>query len=285
MLIDAHCHIFTARIIENVIAKGETARLLKLNGADAIRRLRPKDLADSLERRGFDFCVMLPSAGPHKVREENDRFMGFGRECPCLKTLATLHPEMEGSTDEIQRVCDLGIKGFKFSSFSQRFDIRSREFTDLLDGVQRSARARGFIPVTVFDTFGPADTHFGAHPHHCTTPARLAELTSRFPSINFIAAHMGGLASNFDEIRRRLVPAANLFLDTSNAAHTLASDEFTELLRIHGSSHILFGTDWPWFDHGAEREKIKSLLRLAGYDEADEAAVFGGTAQRLFGLG
>jgi predicted TIM-barrel fold metal-dependent hydrolase len=284
MLIDAHCHIFSERIIANVVAKGDTAALLRLNGADAGRRLAPKDLAGSIEKQGFDYCVMLPSAAPSKVRDENDRFMGLRRQFPRLTTLATLHPDMGSLSDEIQRVFDLDVKGFKFSSFSQRFDINSPEFSDLLTKVEVTGRSRGFTPVAVFDTFARADVHFGANPNHLTTPERLGALAPRFPGINFIAAHMGGLAADFDDIRKYLVPSANLFLDTSNAAHTLRAAQFVELLRIHGASHILFGTDWPWFEHGAEKTNIERLLDAAGYDAAGKAAVFGVNAQRLLGL-
>jgi len=95
---------------------------------------------------------------------------------------------------------------------------------------------------------------------------------------------MGGLLADFDELRCYLVPTPNLYLDTANAAHTLEEAQFVELLQIHGSANILFGTDWPWFYHGSERLKICGLLGAAGYDESQQAAVFGGNAARLFGL-
>ena len=68
---------------------------------------------------------------------------------------------------------------------------------------------------------------------------------------------MGGLAAEFEELFMTLIPADNLYLDTSNAAHTLTNGQFIELLKIHGPNHILFGTDWPWFDHAAEISKIR----------------------------
>ena len=93
---------------------------------------------------------------------------------------------------------------------------------------------------------------------------------------------MGGLAADVDELLHELTPAANLYLDTSNAAHTLTNGEFIQLLKIHGPSHILFGTDWPWFLHAAEIPKIRSLLEKAGYDKFEQEAVFGDNARRLF---
>ena len=45
------------------------------------------------------------------------------RNLPDCRSFATLHPMMKGLSDEIRRVFDLGIIGFKLSSFSQRFDL------------------------------------------------------------------------------------------------------------------------------------------------------------------
>jgi predicted TIM-barrel fold metal-dependent hydrolase len=139
-------------------------------------------------------------------------------------------------------------------------------------------------PTLVLDTFVRADTYFGAPPQHLTTPYTLAELARRHQGLNIVGAHMGGLLADFDEIRRHLVPAPNVFLDTANAAHTLDAEEFVELLQVHGASHILFGTDWPWFLHADEIRKIDSLLDRAGYNNSERDAVFGGNAKRLFGL-
>ncbi len=284
MLVDSHCHIFTNRIVRNV--KGNPAMIeeLKLNTHDALPRLEPKALEESAEAHNVAACVLLPTAAPEKVRSENDRFIQFTLEFPRLRTLATLHPTMRDLSDEIIRMFDLGINGFKFSSFSQRFDLLAPEVEVMLTEVERLGRDREPKPILVFDTFARADIYFRAQPDHLTTPSKLVKLGRRHQGINFVCAHMGGLLADFDELRRVLLPAPNIFLDTANAAHTLSENQFIELLRVHGSSHILFGTDWPWFVHGAERSKIGSLLVKAGYDQSEQAAVFGGNAERLFGL-
>ncbi|MCL4537986.1 MAG: amidohydrolase family protein [Bacteroidetes bacterium] len=284
MLVDSHCHIFTKRIVQNMNDRPAMVEELKLNVGDSLPRLNPNALEESAEVNGVDVCVMLPTALPDKVRAMNDRFIRLSVELPRLRTLATLHPMMRGLSDEVLHVFDLGITGFKFSSFSQRFDLSSPEVNAMMAAVERLGRDRGIRPVLVFDTFVRADTYFGAHPDHLTTPSKLAKLIHRHPEINVVAAHMGGLLADFDELRRDLPPAPNLYLDTSNAAHTLKEDQFIELLRIHGSSRVLFGTDWPWFTHEAEIPKIRALLMKAGYDQPGQAAVFGENARRLFGF-
>ncbi|MEW6351101.1 MAG: amidohydrolase family protein [Thermodesulfobacteriota bacterium] len=284
MLVDAHCHIFTPRIVENVRSKPDMVDALKLDTVGAWERLSPEALQRSAESNRLSVCVLLPTAGPDKVRSENDRFIGIAERFPRLRTLATLHPDMKGVDEEIRRMCEADIRGFKFSSFSQRFDPASPRVQRMLAMVESLGQDRGALPVCVLDTFAGGGTYFRADPDHLTTPAKLAELVRTHQGINFVAAHMGGLLADFDEVRRSLPPARNLYLDTANAAHTLERDQFITLLRIHGAAHMLFGTDWPWFVHATEVPKIAELLARAGYSPAEQAEVFGKNAARLFGL-
>lgn len=284
MFVDCHCHIFTERIVANINERPDMVKDLKLNAKDGCQRIDPSVLDESAEANGVDVCVLLPSALPAEVRAENDRFIRMSAKFPRLRTLGTLHPMMRGLSDEIQRIFDFGINGFKFSSFSQRFDPLSPESNVMLTEMESLGRDKAIQPIVVFDTFARADSYFRANPDHLTIPSKIAEIVHRHPGINFIGAHMGGLLADFDELCRYLLPAPNLYLDTSNAGHTLTEDQFIELLRTHGASRVLFGTDWPWFVHEHEISTIGSLLVKAGFDESDQAAVFGENARRLFGL-
>lgn len=282
MIIDSHCHIFTKQIIQNVSSNSALVDSIKLDVAYAEQRLDPETLEQSAAANGVEICLLLPTAAPNKAPAENDRHLRFVAQWPRLRSLATLHPMMKDISDEIRRVFNLGIVGFKLSSFSQRFDLISREVEVMFSALEKSGSDCGIRSVVVLDTFTRADIHFGADQDHVTTPAKLTEIARRHSEIDFVGAHMGGLAADPDELLHELTPAANLFLDTSNAAHTLTNGEFIQLLKIHGPYHILFGTDWPWFHHAAEIPKIRSLLEEAGYNESEQQAVFGDNACRLF---
>lgn len=84
-----------------------------------------------------------------------------------------------------------------------------------------------------------------------------------------------------EEINRQLTARHNLYLDTSNAAHTLSNNVFCDLLALHGSGHILFGTDWPWFVQKEEIALISRQLDRMGFNEAEKFMVFGSTICRL----
>ncbi|WP_157212067.1 amidohydrolase family protein [Desulfomonile tiedjei] len=257
---------------------------LKLNVDRAFDRLEPRVLHEYAEEHDIDLCLLLPTARSDKVIEENRRFIGFTRKYSRLRTLATLHPLMSNAEEEIRFVLDSGVPGFKFSSFSQKFDICSPEFAFLLEKVERIGNICKTSPVLVFDTFDKGVEFFGADPEHITSPKKLSILVQSHPGLRFLAAHMGGLMHDFDRMRRDLAPASNLFLDTSNAAHTLTEDQFTELLRSFGAHHVLFGTDWPWFDATSERVRIGGLMRKADYSQDEQDSVLGGNALRLFGF-
>ncbi len=107
---------------------------------------------------------------------------------------------------------------------------------------------------------------------------------ARFPEIDFVAAHMGGLAAPYPEIEKYLAPENNLFLDTSNAAQLLTREQFIRLLQIHGPERILFGTDWPWFGHEEEVTRTHMLLREAGFSSQEKSKVLSGNIGRLLGL-
>lgn len=281
MYLDSHCHIFSERIIKNVGAKQAMVKALKLNVDEAMLAFRPEDLDQSARNHDIQACIILPTALPEKVLVQNDHHYRISQEYERIIAFATLHPFMTRLEDEIQRSFNKGIKGFKFSSFSQRFDVRSVEVDFMLKTIQRIGEKNNIIPVVVFDTFCKADLGFGADSNHLTTPDRLAEIYKKHSGINFVGAHMGGLAADFSDLQKYLKPAPNLFLDTSNAAHTLETWQFVEILKIHGPSQILFGTDWPWFKHNEEIPLIKSLLLRAGYTGDDCDQVFIGNASNL----
>jgi uncharacterized protein len=284
MIVDCHCHIFTPKIIENVSTRRAMVKELGLNVQDAWQRCDPLLLEESASQNNVEVCLLLPTAAPDKVRAENERHLRIASGHSRLRSLATLHPAMVDLSEEIRRIFQLGTRGFKFSSFSQRFELASPEVESMLSEIGRIAEEFNWRPAIILDTFTRADIHFGADALHLTRPQTLMRVVRRHPEINIVGSHMGGLAEEWDELRGHLTPSPNFYLDTSNAAHTLNEQDFVYLLNIHGPGRILFGTDWPWFHHAEEIPLIRSLLEKAGFNQSDKEEVFGGNACRLFGL-
>ncbi len=283
-MIDAHAHLFTPGIMRSMEGRPAVLSELSLDVGAASGRLAAEHLQASAEGAGVDACLILPTAPPDRVRAANASARAAAEAHPRLAAASTLHPEMKEPDEGIREALTRTPRAIKLSTFTQRFDPLGPATTALFEGIQRAGSELGIRPAVVLDTYTRAASHFRCEPDHVTTPRRLVRLARRFPGVDWVGAHMGGLAAPADELRRELVPRDNLHLDTSNAAHVLAEADFVDLLRIHGPRRVMFGTDWPWFAHAEEIPRIERLLVEAGFDEHDRARVFAGNARRLYAV-
>jgi predicted TIM-barrel fold metal-dependent hydrolase len=215
------------------------------------------------------------------VQRVNDQFFEMVHEEEGFFTAGTLHPAYGDIDGELDRLSCNNVRALKFSSFSQGIDLEAEETFRLFDRIRNHNLSGKPQFSSILDTFYQADRYFGASERYITTPKRLGRLVKSFPEINFIAAHMGGLAAPFAEIYEHLSPQSNLYLETSNAAHVLFRSEFLRLVDRHGPERILFGTDWPWFGHREEIPLIHGLLKEAGFSEQEQKRVFCGNISRL----
>lgn len=274
MIFDSHIHLFNEKIIDNVSQRKALVERLSLKTQGAEHRLSIEVLAESMKTAGIEAGLMLPTAGPLDVEKINRKFMETAEAASFLYTAGTLHPDHSNNAEELRNFEAHQVYGIKMCSFSQGFVLDSPStlaMFDLIEDYNRKNNHRFFV---VLDTFYHADQYFGTDPIFTTTPERFGNLVRRYPEINFVAAHMGGLSAPFEAIREGLGKAPNLYLDTANAAYTLNRDQFVDLLKLHGPDHILFGTDWPWFLHQGEVERIQDLTTAAGFSTKQKKAVF-----------
>ncbi|MHC4944943.1 MAG: amidohydrolase family protein [Planctomycetota bacterium] len=274
MIIDCHTHLFSSKIIAGVSKKKQLVEELDLDIESAASRHSPDALTRECEAAGVAACLLLPTASSDDVARVNVSFLEIVKDRPLFHTAGTLHPHYSENETILEHLAEKGIRAIKLCSFSQGFSLKDEATDRLFELITRynSKESQRFF--VVLDTFYKASIHFGTPEEHNTTPARLGRLVKKFPEIPFIAAHMGGLTAPFQDVLDYLEPTRNLYLETSNAAHTLAEEEFVRLLRVHGSEHILFGTDWPWFSHEDEKQEIGRLMELAGYGPEDRDKVY-----------
>ena len=281
VVFDGHVHIFSPAVIASVAKRNGLAEVLCLDVEKAANRTDKTALKMEIQSAGVSGCLLLPTAPVNAVRRVNDLFLETVSGENELLTAGTLHPSFPDIDDELDRLSLNNVRALKFSSFSQGVDLEAEETFQFFDRIRRhnlSAKPPFFA---VFDTFYQADRYFGAPGKHITTPGKLGRLIKAFPEIDFVAAHMGGLAAPFREIEEHLYPQANLYLETSNAAHVLSRKEFVRLLERHGPEHVIFGTDWPWFGHAEEIPLIQGLLEEAAFSPQQRALVFSGNIARF----
>lgn len=273
-IIDSHIHLFSNKIIGNIAKKLELVQQLKLQTYGAERRVHISTLERNMRTAGIEGALMLPTASANMVERINRNCVETASLHEWLMTAGTLHPDHSNNEQELSYFRENHIRIIKMCSFSQGFSLTAPATLKMFDLIQ-AANQKSDAPFSVLlDTLQKADYYFGGLPENNTTPKLLSELVNRYPGINFIGAHMGSLGGSFDDMCRYLTPRSNLFLDTSNAAHTLTEKEFCRLLEWHGPEHILFGTDWPWFVLTSEVKHIDRLLGIANYSKKDKAKVF-----------
>ncbi|MEA3437284.1 MAG: amidohydrolase family protein [Thermodesulfobacteriota bacterium] len=284
MIIDAHVHLFTPKIITNVSAKSGMVAELHLQTDEATQRIGTAALGTALGRAGVHAALMLPTASANGVSKVNRDAIDTAADCDYLNTAGTLHPECKDLQAELAALHAAGIRAIKLCSFSQRFILNSPPTMEMFAQIEAFNRNHSHHFFIVLDTFYKAAAYFGTDPRFTTDPACISRLVRTFPEIIFVGAHMGGLTAPFEDVIRCLPAADNFYLDTSNAAHTLNEAEFIRLLQVHGPNRILFGTDWPWFDPGEEIMLIEGLLDRAGYAVNDKAKVLGGNIAELIAI-
>jgi predicted TIM-barrel fold metal-dependent hydrolase len=124
--------------------------------------------------------------------------------------------------------------------------------------------------------------HAGADVLHTTvtgTPIAFARMLDAWPDLRAVLAHMGGFRV-WNDVARQLV-GRDVFIDTAYSLGHLCDDEFVELVRAHGASCVLFGSDGPWTDARAEIEWLNRI----GLTPRELDDILGGNAARLLGLG
>jgi len=284
MIIDCHAHIFSPRIINGVSAKYAMVEKLNLHTSFATGRTNISALNDDCRLSDIDACLILPTADAANVSKINTAFIELAAGSDFLFTAGTLHPFYGNNKKELLRLQEHGVRAIKLCSFSQGFSLSAPETFNLFNIIESANILKKGKTFIVLDTFYFAHEYFGTPIQHTTTPLLLGDIVRKYPGIDFVAAHMGGLAAPPEEIFTHLIPSKNLYLDTSNAAHTLSEKDFLHLLKTHGPEHIIFGTDWPWFDHKEELDIIGRLLDLAGYDRGEKELVFYRNIAGLLGI-
>jgi len=284
MIIDSHAHIFSSKIIAGVSAKSAMVEKLNLHASFAAGRTNISALKDDCRSSGIEACLILPTADAASVNKINTAFIELAAGSDFLFTAGTLHPFYGNNINELSRLREHGVRAIKLCSFSQGFSLSDSETHDLFKIIESANIQNNGRTFVILDTFCLAHEYFRTPVQHTTTPLLLDNIVRKYSGIDFVAAHMGGLAAPSEEIFTHLVPSKNLYLDTSNAAHILSEKDFLRLLEIHGPEHIIFGTDWPWFDHKEELNIIGRLLDLAGYNREEKEKVFYGNIAGLLGI-
>jgi predicted TIM-barrel fold metal-dependent hydrolase len=258
MIIDGHFHVWPDAIARRALAQPSDE--LKRFGDGTV-----DSAAAVLDRAGIDRAVCLGVANSAKYVEatnrfagslDPDRFIGFG----------TIHPDLPVA-ENLASLRANKLRGVKVHPLFQGYALDDPGLWEILDALQ------GEFAIVIHVGRG------GEGSGRCT-PAMLRDLVKRFPRLDVIACHFGGYKL-LDEAEETVI-GLPVHVDTSWPPGLASLDpaRVRRVIERHGPERVIFASDWPMADPGAEVEAVRAL----GLAEEDTDAVLGGNLERLIGL-
>ncbi|MBR2262220.1 MAG: amidohydrolase [Paludibacteraceae bacterium] len=239
MIIDFHAHIYPAKIAEKASKTiGEFYNIkMEYKGS-------PEQLLESGKRIGTSYYIVHSTAtAPHQVESINNYIIGEVNQHPEFIGFGTIHPDYENFDAELRRIKQEGLRGIKLHPDFQKFAIDTPKMDPIYNVI-----AELDLPVLV---------HAGDFRYDYSGPKRIAHVLDKHPDLKLIAAHFGGY-TQWDESEKYLV-GRNVWFDTSSSLWKLPKETAMRMIHNHGVEKMLFGVDYPMWDHKEELERFNQL--------------------------
>lgn len=258
-IIDIHAHVYPEKIREKAVeAVGDFYEIsMQCKGS-------VQDLLRYKEAGIRYFVIHSVATAPKQVQHVNDFIYSQMQEYPELIGFATLHPEMEGLEEEVERVIQMGFSGIKLHPDFQQFDL------DAECAQRLYACVANRLPILL---------HMGDAQKTYSQPKKLAAMAEQFPQQVFIGAHFGGYHA-WDDAETYLIGKTNIYIDTSSSLFMLSPERAVEMIHRHGVEKVLFGTDYPMWD---PNEEIARFMALS-LDEKERSMILYENAAKLLNL-
>lgn len=266
-IFDVHSHVFPDKVHHRAID-------VLVENSHGLPAFTDGSLVDQ-ERRafetGYDGWLNCPVVTSEKQMRHVNEWVASWNRWPHL-SLAGLYPNapMDELLGECDRIAGLGLLGVKFHPEYQQFGILEERLNPLWDKLES-------LKFPALFHAGSDIGFMGQAPH--SRPADFALLAERHPGLTIICAHLGGWR-NWDEVESDLA-GAPVYLDTSFSKCWMTDQEqFERIIRKHGVSKVLFGTDSPWSPLDCALREIEET----GLTDEEKAAIFYGNAAEIFPL-
>ena len=238
-IIDIHTHIYPDDIAKK--ATESVKQFYEIGGSDMDGTVSM--LLSRGKQAGIDRFVVLPVAiRPDKAKNINDFILEQTQAHPELVGFGTVHAAMDGLTDEVQRILELGLRGIKMHPDSQRFPIDDIRLYPMYEAIQ------GRLPVML---------HMGDHRYDYSHPIRLRRILDQFPRLQAIAAHFGGHTMYAQACD--ILKDTQCILDVSSALMMMQPGDAEKYINIYGAERMAFGTDYPMWDPVTEVTRFRQL--------------------------
>ncbi len=261
MIIDFHTHTFPDAIAKKVIHD-----LSFKSNTKAFTDGTLSALLTSMQSSGIDYSVSLPvmtSPGQvekinHSMIENKEALFKQG-----IIAFGGMHPDYEDYKTELKYLQENGIPGIKLHPAYQNVDLDDIRMLRIIE----SASELGLIILI------HAGIDIGLYDHNYSSVSHILKVIKDVQPEKFVLAHMGNWGC-FDEVESDLA-GAPVYLDTAFAigaitpnpqskvkpilTSNLSNEQFTRIVRKHGTNKILFATDSPWEDQKDYIRRIKAM--------------------------
>lgn len=244
-LFDMHTHCFP-----DALAPKALPHLAEISKTPYFGSGTYDDLCEKSVKAGYTGFMILHIATKPEQMENVNRFAAACQKDRAL-CFGSVYPTVPEAVEALYCIHSLNLCGVKLHPDYQNFFVNDPRVFPVYE-----TAAKLKLPITF---------HAGRDPYspdivHCT-PEMLAEVSTRFPDLTIIAAHMGGMEMDAD-VEKHLVGRKNVYFDTAFATRALPAERCKQLIHRHGVEKILFATDFPWSTAETECAFLESLALL-----------------------
>jgi predicted TIM-barrel fold metal-dependent hydrolase len=261
MIIDAHMHVWPDHIADAMQSQRPAGMPLRFDG-------KVSGLLRTMDEAGIDKGLALGVGIKPSVVARTNEFIGTVPR-DRLVPMGTVHPELPVE-ENLKHLKDNGIVGVKLHPLFQALSLSDPRVRDILAALSEEGM--------------PVISHVGAggdeEASERGAPVALRRLADDLPDLKLIACHYGGY-HRLDEAEEHVV-GSRVTLETSwpPTLAELDKERLVAIIRRHGADRVVFGSDWPMADPGAEIAAIRAL----GLTTAEEDAILGGNLARIVGI-
>jgi predicted TIM-barrel fold metal-dependent hydrolase len=256
-------------------------------------------LASVYEKSGFDHAIVVHTFDTALAREQLAEHLGADEATgaaadmlraanrwiaravadePVAEVLISIDPTVlapQAITAHLAELAAAGVRGVKLHPVNHSFipnDARLHPMYELC--------AETGLTVLSHSGLGYAGTAGSAR------PADFAPVLAKWPGLKLVLAHLGGaswaetaaLAADFPHV----VFDLSEVIEWTGASYAPATTQLSALIRRIGADRVMLGSDFPWYDPVRTADRVAGL---PGLSDSERAAILGGTATRVFGLG
>lgn len=261
MIIDAHMHVWPDHVADAMHNQRPAGMPLRFDG-------KVSGLLRTMDEAGIDKGLALGVGVKASVVARTNEFIGTVPR-DRLVPMGTVHPELSVE-ENIKHLKDNGIVGVKLHPLFQALSLSDPRVRDIC-----AALAEEGMPIISHVGSGGDD-----EANERGNPAALRALADDLPDLKLIACHYGGY-HRLDDAEEHVV-GSRVTLETSwpPSLAELEKERLVAIIRRHGADRVVFGSDWPMADPGAEIAVIRDL----GLTKDEEDGILGNNLARLLGL-